>query len=611
MRILMTGLSPLHCNKGNRLQYSSVPQLYTECLRWAGHEVDHREWTVGEDLTKYDVAMIAHIPWNSINARHVYTICDVIGRAKQSGVGLVFMVDDWQFRGIHQSVKSLNKDSNRLFTSVKGRTNREWAEFGPGRQMVDFVLNAMAEHTWPTTLVPAFEWGDHALLRPEGIPAREVRYMDPTVFQHYSCERAKPEDRLRKWVLGTLSDQREWVEKLDLKWDVDYYGTKPSKAEKKLKEAELVQVIAGSWGNLCPRYPHAGGGWWRCRYIYSAVARSIMIADPKEVAPLGDPYLVPADKIEAMTNDQLTELAEAQAEALRTHTWSADRLATELEDVLTAALLRPAGARPSTPTTAVETPSAAADVAAPVDVQPVRREFARREERRFDTTAIRSDKHGKRVHRDYAAHYFKWGFATRLITPDDRVLEVGCGVEMPLPNVMTLGGRYVPQEYVGVDLNKISKPFNSKWATTIDEFNFVDRWQELKQNHFTVAVSIEVIEHMGKDDGREYLKGIYNCLAIGGRMLLSTPVFNGKAAVNHVHEYTIDELRGVIEDAGFTVEKRYGTFASYPDLKKALPADRLELLNELREFYSDEVTACFLAPLYPDQSRNNFWICRK
>lgn len=604
MRILMTGLSPLHCNRGNRLQYSSVPSLYADCLRWAGHEVDHREWTVGEDLSKYDVALLAHIPWNSINARHVYTICDVIARARESDVGMVFMVDDWQFRGIHQSVKSLNKDSNRLFTSVKGRTNREWAEFGPGRPMVDAVLNAMATRPWPTTLVPAFEWGDHALLKPEGIPTREVKYMDPTVFQHYAADRAPAEERKRSWVLGTLSDQRAWVEKLDLIWDVDYYGTKPSKAEQQLKEAELVQVIAKSWGNLCPRYPHAGGGWWRCRYVYSAVARSIMLADPQEVAPLGEPYLIPADKIEAMTNDQLTELAEAQATALREHTWSAERLATELESVLTAALLRPVKAPSSTPTTATPEP-------APAAAQPVHRENARREDRRFDTTAIRSDKHGKRVHRDYAAHYFKWGFATRLIGPDDRVLEAGCGVEMPLPNVMTLGPRYVPAEYVGVDLNKIRKPFNSKWAKTIDEFNFVERWRELPQEHFTVAVSVEVIEHMGVEDGREYLKGIYNCVAPGGRLVLSTPVFNGRAAVNHVHEYEIDELRTELENAGWTIEKRYGTFASYPELKKALPADQLELLNRLREFYSDEVTACFLAPLYPDHSRNNVWLCRK
>lgn len=334
MRVLVTGLSPMQCNRGNRLKYSSVLDLYVKCLEWAGHEVDHREWTVGDDLTKYDVALIGHIPWNSINARHVYTVCDVIGRARESGMALVFMVDDWQFRGIYQSVKSLNKDSNRLFTSVKGRTSREWAEFGPGRPMVDAVLNAMATRPWPLTLVPAFEWGDHALLKPDGIPAREIRYMDPTIFQQYECDRAPADERKRTWVLGTLSDQRSWVEKLDLSWDVDYYGTKPSKAEQQLKESELVQVIAKSWGNLCPRYPHAGGGWWRCRYVYSAAARSIMFADHDEVRGLGDPYLVKPSEVEGMTNTQLTELADAQADALRTHTWSANRLIIELENAL-------------------------------------------------------------------------------------------------------------------------------------------------------------------------------------------------------------------------------------------------------------------------------------
>lgn len=341
MRVLVTGLSPMQCSRGNRLKYSSVLDLYVACLRWAGHEVDHREWTPGDDLSRYDVALVGHIPWNSINARHVYTVCDVIGRAHENGVGLVFMVDDWQFRGVYQSVKSLNKDSNRLFTSVKGRTNREWAEFGPGRPMVDAVLDAMATRPWPTTLVPAFEWGDHSLLQPEGIPAREIKYLDPTVFQEYTCFRAPADERHRTWVLGTLSNQLSWVEKLGLGWPVDYYGTKPSKAEKQLKEPELVQIVAESWGNLCPRYPHAGGGWWRCRYVYSAAARSIMLAEPKEVAPLGDAYLQTPEKIEAMTNDQLSELAEAQADALRSHTWSADRLATELEDALRGALLKP------------------------------------------------------------------------------------------------------------------------------------------------------------------------------------------------------------------------------------------------------------------------------
>jgi SAM-dependent methyltransferase len=642
LRVLVTGLSPMQCNRGNRLKYSSVIDLYVACLRWAGHEVDHREWTPGEDLSVYDVAIVGQIPWNSINARHVYTVCDVIGRARASGTGLVFAIDDWQFRQIHQSVRSLNKNSDRLFTSVKGRTNREWAE-GEGRPMVDAVLNAMATRPWPTTLVPAFEWGDHQLLKPDGIPSSKIVYMDPTVFQQYACDRATPDERVSRWVLGTLSNQLPWVEKLGIEWPVEYFGTAPSKAKQRLKEGDLVQVIAQSWGNLCPPYPHSGGGWWRCRYVYSAKARSIMLADPKEVKALGDPYLQPAHVIENMSTEQLTELAEAQADALRVHSWSADRLADELEQVLRTAHAD-AGAQPATTVSGsvISDETLKAKIQATVltnrlqeardraaedarasmhrtvdfdtseeESQPVHREYARREERRFDTTHLRSNRNGKRVHRDYAAHFFKWGFINRHVEKGDRLLDVGCGVEQPLPQVLTLAPRFVPDEYVGVDLNKIKDPFTSAWAMTHDEFNFVDRYRELPAGHFNKVACVEVIEHMGKEDGRALLEGIWHCLAPGGTLFLSTPVFNGKAAVNHVHEYAIEELQELVLSLGWSVTARFGTFASYRELAKVLSDDHLTLLNRLRAFYSDEVTSCFLAPLYPNVSRNNMWVLYK
>ena len=628
----------MQCNRGNRLGYQAAVNIYADALRWAGHTVDHREWTPGDDLSVYDVAIVGQIPWNSINARHVYTVCDVIGRARISGTGLVFAVDDWQFRQIHQSIRSLNKDSGRLFTSVKGRTHREWAETGEGRQMVDVVLNAMANNPWPTTLLPAYEWGDRSLLKPEGIPTRELVYVDPTPFQRYTFDKVTPEDRTHQWVLGTLTDQRVWIEKLGLGWEVDYFGTAPSKASQRLKEPLLVQRVAESWGNLCPPYPHSGGGWWRGRFTYSAATRSILLADPKEVTALGDPYLVPAGKIEEMTTQELTELAEAQADALRTHAWPAEKLVEELERVLRAAHTA-AGGLPAPASTYVSDAIAdakaeavklaerietarAKHAAAALDTitetqtavatpQPVHRETARREERRFDTTHLRSDRNGKRVHRDYAAHFFKWGFINRKIREGDRLLDVGCGVEQPLPQVLTLAPRFVPSEYVGVDLNEIKDPFVAQWATIHGGFNFVERWEELPAGHFTKVACVEVIEHMGRDDGERLLEGIWHCLAPGGTLYLSTPVFNGKAAVNHIHEYTVDELKTLVERLGWTVESRYGTFASYLDLKKVATDEELALLNRIRAFYSDEVTSCFLAPLYPDASRNNLWTLRK
>jgi hypothetical protein len=238
--------------------------------------------------------------------------------------------------------------------------------------------------------------------------------------------------------------------------------------------------------------------------------------------------------------------------------------------------------------------------------QPIRR-GAPREERRFDQTQLREAKFRYRVHRDYAAHFFKWGFATRLIGPTDHVLEVGCGQDLPLVNVLAMGPRYTPASYLGVDLNNLTAHC-PPWAETIGKYNFVDQYHGLTKSFRTLGVCIEVIEHMDVEDGRKLLEGFRHCLTSDATLLLSTPVFNGRAAKNHIHEYTVPELYQLLEETGWEVRERYGTFASYPELKKVVTDEHREVLEGLRAFYSDEVTACFLAPLYPDHSRNNVWV---
>ena len=71
-------------------------------------------------------------------------------------------------------------------------------------------------------------------------------------------------------------------------------------------------MYANSWGVLAAKYPHAGSGWWRNRFIHAVRTRSILLADPLEVSELGEPYLKNPSDIESMTTGQLRELADAQ-----------------------------------------------------------------------------------------------------------------------------------------------------------------------------------------------------------------------------------------------------------------------------------------------------------
>ncbi len=228
-------------------------------------------------------------------------------------------------------------------------------------------------------------------------------------------------------------------------------------------------------------------------------------------------------------------------------------------------------------------------------------------DRQFDQTSLTESSHGYRVHRDYAAHFFRWGFARRFIDNTKTVLEVGCGTDCPLIKVISAGYMdSVPKQYVGVDLNKLPKAPSRKWATYHGELNFIKNHKQFGK--FDLVVNFEVIEHMYAASGLQLLKAMKEHLKPGGSILLSTPVFDGKAAANHLHEYTVAELAASIAKAGLVVKNRFGTFANYNALKKVVTPVERELMEQLSQFYSHDVLSCFLAPKYPDQARNNCWV---
>jgi 2-polyprenyl-3-methyl-5-hydroxy-6-metoxy-1,4-benzoquinol methylase len=241
----------------------------------------------------------------------------------------------------------------------------------------------------------------------------------------------------------------------------------------------------------------------------------------------------------------------------------------------------------------------------------------------FDRTSLRANREGYRVHRDYAAHYFRWGWAVNRAgvgLAGKRVLDVGCGGDVPLLRVASYTSQQ-PAFYVGVDLNPLPKltPSEEKRALLIGETNFTRVARDILEHHgpFDVAIAFETLEHMPYEHAWTTLWWIRQALKPDGYALVSTPVFDGHQAGNHVHEFTVADLRSLIDAAGFTVEKRYGTFASYRDVVQGVHELAVDsgldtklfdtLYESLREYYSDDVLATFVAPALPDHSRNNVW----
>lgn len=250
---------------------------------------------------------------------------------------------------------------------------------------------------------------------------------------------------------------------------------------------------------------------------------------------------------------------------------------------------------------------------------PISRE-SKRDSKQFDTTQLKISGHGRTLHRDYSAHFFRWSFARRFITAKDNVLEVGCGEEKPLSKILTGGAAAHVNHYVGVDLNKL-KESKSQRLEFYGETDFTNprARKRIMEAHgpFDVAVHFEVIEHMPVEAGRKLLSACFEALKPGGIMLMSTPVYDGKRhAANHVHEYYADELQEETEKAGFVVERRFGTFMDIKHIGKA-ETDRCsveaikEVSDALREYFDNDAISNIFGPLYQDYSRNNLWVCRK
>lgn len=236
------------------------------------------------------------------------------------------------------------------------------------------------------------------------------------------------------------------------------------------------------------------------------------------------------------------------------------------------------------------------------------------DKRSFDKTQLKMAQFKYQPHKDYLGHIFRWGFASKYVTRDKSVLDVGCGQEQPFAR--SLGGanpNSVPKQYVGVDLNKINDPVSRKNFDTRDEFNFLDDWEELEFDYglFDVIVNFEVFEHMELESGRELLSAMRRLLADDGVLIFSTPIYCStyKQANNHINEMTKAEIEDELHDAGFKIINQFGTFGNWNDLRKVATEDEIELQKTLGAFYSNDLLGCFLSPKYPQAARNITHIC--
>ncbi len=225
------------------------------------------------------------------------------------------------------------------------------------------------------------------------------------------------------------------------------------------------------------------------------------------------------------------------------------------------------------------------------------------------------------VHRDYIAHCFRWTHVLKRVPVSGaKILDAGCGTLAPLAKTLYTN-RMTKSQYLGIDYGPIEPGVNfNSWSAMFWPRTDVSQVRkelvtQALDGEPDIITSFEVLEHMQPDRCLNLLAKFRELISDDGIMIISTPVFNGKAAKNHINEWTYSGLGLVFEGLGLEVIDHYGTFASQSEYKREIEKQfgdaGVKLFQKQHEYYDSNVLSLIWAPLFPNLSRNVIWILKR
>ena len=354
MRVLVTGMTNSHCGVGNywARNYTLVDAMKS-ALADSGHQVECRRVRPTERLDEYDFVWWGFHSLESFSSRNMVPALAVYKRILAEGRPHVAFVDDWRLADMSHSVNTVTRSRlsfAKRYRAMQSHTHRSyWKKHFD--ELWQFLHQVKKSGMGPVA-APMFPWGDDQLFLDRfPLASRVIRldytpYVDVPVAAPYDQSGWLGGAKQECWVYAALYSHDAWLLKTmkRLSWPVLRIG--PRKRLQggrgrspgiKGTERDVAQVMAESWGTLCPPYNHAGCGMARTRFPLAARARSAVLCDPREAEPMGTPYRSVAanpERFERMSAAEKRRVADDQAEWFLEHTWTKERFAKALTDTM-------------------------------------------------------------------------------------------------------------------------------------------------------------------------------------------------------------------------------------------------------------------------------------
>jgi len=298
VKVLFTGFNHQNAVDGKKQRpYASFMRALIRLHREGGDEVTKRIVVPGEDLSGFDRVYVA--------------LSNLCGTSARGSLGAL-----WALINRPDAVTYLDDQSSIAFAlpspCKRIRLGKPWhthqEEAKPHWEALGDQLESMVKGVKHTLLVPvhgrqfdrAF-WGKYS---PSPV------FINPgAVFKNgYDPLPVSPEQKRRAWVLAGLTNVNTHVKTGFLSWPVETFAK-----DTKVDESELVEVhYAQSWGLVSPVIPGDRTGWWRARFLFSALAGCVMTVGPREQLWDEQTYPTSMGHVESLSTAELAAIADKQ-----------------------------------------------------------------------------------------------------------------------------------------------------------------------------------------------------------------------------------------------------------------------------------------------------------